>query len=256
MVARLVIECACIRRLESGVLMHVIPVLDLKDGVVVLASGGRRDDYRPVDTALCRDPSPPSVINALLDVHSFEKIYIADLDAIAMGTPAAALVVALTQLHPAVEFWLDAGFSAVDQFAQFEAVTNLRFVIGSESLSSIENYQRMRDDPRLSGHILSLDRKEGRELGPRHLIRRPDLWPDTVISMDLTRIGGSTGPNLDRIGEIRAQRADLNVVAAGGVRGFDDLRQLAAHGVSHALVASALHNQNLLGPDLERLLEM
>jgi phosphoribosylformimino-5-aminoimidazole carboxamide ribotide isomerase len=233
--------------------MQVIPVLDLKGGVVVLAAGGKRDSYRPIDTLLCPDPSPAAVVAALLAIFRFKRFYLAELDAIEGVARNGESAIQLAQAYPDIEFWIDAGFAEPDDLTPFEGMRNIRYVIGSESLGSIETYETMRRDTRMADHILSLDRKDGLELGPQTLIHRPQLWPDTIISMDLTQVGRAAGPNLTRIRELRDRREDLTVVAAGGVRNIDDLLSLAAEGASYALVATALHNRNLTEEDLARL---
>ncbi len=233
--------------------MHVIPVLDLIDGLVVLASGGHRDTYLPINTPLCPDPLPMRVVESILQVFPFEFFYIADLDAIEGEVPNSDVIIALAKAHPDIEFWIDAGFTNSKELAPYNAVANIRFVIGSESQRSLQAYATLCQDPRLGGHILSLDRKDGLELGPPELVDNPHLWPDTIISMDLTRVGLASGPNLDRIHELGSKRQNINVVAAGGVRNINDLFSLADVGVDYTLVATALHNEKLNKAALERL---
>lgn len=175
--------------LDFGASMNVIPVLDLKRGLVVLAAGGRRDAYRPVDTPLCTDPEPAAVITALTTLYPFATFYIADLDRITGQGTNDATVVELARRMPSAEFWLDGGFAGSSDALPFADVPNVRFVIGSESLKSLAHYAELRAEPQFTRHILSLDRKHGEELGPPDLIARPELWPGTVISMDLNRVG-------------------------------------------------------------------
>jgi len=233
--------------------MQVIPVLDIKDGVVVLADGGRRETYRPIDTPLCAEGSPSRVVKSLLCVFDFDIFYVADLDAIVGNATNAAGIVALAHAHPTIEFWVDAGFCTVQDLTPYETERNIRFVLGSESLPSLEDYSNLHRDPRLRHHILSLDRKGDIELDPAGLFEQPSLWPDIIISMDLARVGQSAGPNLERLTELRRRRRDLSVVAAGGVRDIDDLLTLTTHGVQYALVATALYNRHVTKRDLERL---
>jgi phosphoribosylformimino-5-aminoimidazole carboxamide ribotide isomerase len=233
--------------------MRVIPVLDLVDGLVVLASGGKRDSYRPIDTPLCPDPSPARVLQSMLEIFPFDIFYIADLDAIEGRLSNANLVVSLAQTHRDIEFWIDAGFGDRKDLIHYAKSSNIRFVIGSESLHSLQAYSVLCRDPLLRGHILSLDRKDGLELGSSDIINEPHLWPDTVISMDLTQVGQAGGPNLARIRELSATRENIDVVAAGGVRDINDLIQLNANGVKYALVATALHSGKLSQLDLARL---
>lgn len=233
--------------LDCRASMNVIPVLDLKQGLVVLAAGGRRDAYRPVDTPLCADPEPAAVVAALRTLYPFTTFYIADLDRIMDRGANDAVVMALARQLPAAEFWLDGGFATRADVKPFAHLTNIRFVIGSETLSSLAHYMQLRAAPEFTHHILSLDRKNDVELGPAELIARPELWPDTVISMDLNRVGENRGPNRARLHALRAYRDDIEFAAAGGVRGIEDLRQLRADGIAHALIATALH-QKTLGP--------
>ena len=62
--------------------MKIIPVIDLKDGVVVHAQQGIRDLYQPINTALCQSSDIYQVIEAFLGVYDFDTFYIADLNAI------------------------------------------------------------------------------------------------------------------------------------------------------------------------------
>jgi phosphoribosylformimino-5-aminoimidazole carboxamide ribotide isomerase len=63
--------------------VEIIPVVDLKGGVVVRARMGRREEYRPIETPLAPTSDPVDVARGLLSVHPFATLYVADLDAIA-----------------------------------------------------------------------------------------------------------------------------------------------------------------------------
>ena len=232
--------------------MHVIPVLDLVDGLVVLATGGHRDTYLPINTPLCNNPLPMRVVESILRIFPFKFFYVADLDSIEGKLPNSVLIIALAKAHPGVEFWIDAGFTGIRDLDPYDTVSNIRFVIGSESQRSIQTYSALCRDPRLGQHILSLDRKDGTELGPTELVDSPNLWPNMVISMDLTRVGLASGPNVSRILELRNKRQSVDIVAAGGIRNINDLLTLEAIGVNDALVATALHKEKLKRADLEQ----
>ena len=62
--------------------MKIIPVIDLKDGVVVHAHQGMREQYQPIGSNLCQSSDIYRVIEAFLGVYDFDTIYIADLNAI------------------------------------------------------------------------------------------------------------------------------------------------------------------------------
>ena len=63
--------------------MQIIPVIDIRNGAVMRARAGDRDSYRPIAVAACGETSAPAdVVAGFLTLHSLEKIYIADLDAL------------------------------------------------------------------------------------------------------------------------------------------------------------------------------
>ena len=65
--------------------MRVIPVMDLQGGQVVRGVAGQRDQYREVKSDLADPPRPAAIARALVDVFRFDEVYVADLDAIAVG---------------------------------------------------------------------------------------------------------------------------------------------------------------------------
>src|SRR5215471_11081379 len=79
-----------IKRFKSHVSSHeprtraleLIPVVDLLGGQVVHARKGQRSHYLPLESGLCGGSEPETIVGALLDLHPFQTLYIADLDAI------------------------------------------------------------------------------------------------------------------------------------------------------------------------------
>ena len=60
--------------------------------------------------------------------------------------------------------------------------------------------------------------------------------------IDLARVGTGRGIDVDLLSRIHSAAPGLNLVAGGGIRGWDDLVQVAKAGCSAALVATALHD--------------
>ena len=58
-------------RSAQALAMEVIPVLDLKGGVVVHARMGQRDQYRPIETPLAPTSKPADVARGLLAIYPF-----------------------------------------------------------------------------------------------------------------------------------------------------------------------------------------
>ena len=219
--------------------MLIIPVLDLKQGSVVRAQRGDRDNYRPIVTPLAPSSDPVAVAAGLRSLSPFQTFYVADLDAIAGEAPNRTAISALTTMQPPPDLWIDAGIK--DESALTEMLLNplVQPVIGSESHRDLSLFQQVRGHPRL---ILSLDFFADGFHGPASLLDFPDLWPERIIVMTLTKVGSGAGPDLERLGEVKEKAGSRAIFAAGGVRNEADLRALSELGIAGALVATALHH--------------
>lgn len=222
---------------------ELIPVIDLMQGRVVHARRGDRQAYQPLRSRLVEGCVPADVVDALLAATTARHIYIADLDAIRrLGGDHTEVIAALTERHPQVEFWVDGGFADADAALALHHATGATPVLGSESLTEPNTLAKLS----AAGvpALLSLDYRGGVPLGAAWA-HAPEFWPARVIAMELARVGSEAGPELALIARLRAQRPDVAVIAAGGVRDAVDLAALDEAGVPAVLVASALHDGRL-----------
>lgn len=230
--------------------MEVIPVLDLKGGIVVHARMGRRSEYRPIETPLSPNSSPVDVARGLLSVHPFAAIYIADLDAIARHGNNDAALAQLRRAFPDLTFWVDNGIAGLADAELWLRGGLGHLVLGSETQSGSELIRHFRQDDRV---ILSLDYRDGAFAGPAPLLHSVNSWPTKIIVMTLARVGSAAGPDMDKLAAIKALAPNCCIYAAGGVRDADDLAALARAGIAGALVATSLHNGKLTGAQIARL---
>ena len=229
--------------------MKIIPVIDLHQGQVVHARGGARADYLPIRSRLCGSSDPFAVVEALLDLHSYDHLYVADLDAIQGTGDHRTVLDALCRLHPNLICWVDAGLGTAAAVSEFARLGPGSPVVGSESLPSgtAPDVKAWAEDV-----VLSLDFRDQALLGPADLLKKPQYWPADVIVMELARVGRNQGPNLQRIANLRRQISGHRLYAAGGVRGADDLASLDDGGVAGVLIASALHDGSIDATHLAR----
>lgn len=231
--------------------MIVIPVLDLQRGRVVRAVKGDRQSYQPIVSRLCEGSDPVTVARALLAHTGSKVLYIADLDALTGGELQADALGHLLDELPRFTLWLDGGFADAQALTALAArwrgqparMSRVRPVFASESLRSREALREC-----FEAHpdgLLSLDRRDGRRMDPAGVWDAPALWPRELIVMTLERVGADSGPDLDTLAAVQAQRPDARLVGAGGVRNADDLARAAAAGAAAWLVASALHDGRL-----------
>jgi len=231
--------------------MHVIPVLDIKDRMVVRARMGQRAFYQPIETQLSKTSDPVDVARGLLSVHSFDAFYVADLDAIERTGDNDATLDRLRRAFPGVTFWVDNGIADVGRARDWiSAAPSGCLVLGSESQTDPTLVRHFANDERI---ILSLDFRGASFVGPPQLLTDPACWPRRIIVMTLAQVGSGAGPDLARLREIRASALDRTIYAAGGIRDAADLAALKRLGIAGALVATSLHDGRLARADFPNL---
>src|SRR6185369_156958 len=121
--------------------MRIIPVIDLKGGVVVRGVGGRRESYKPVVSQLTDSCDPVAVAQAFRDRFGLEEIYVADLDAIAGGPPALRLYNRLG--NNGFRLWIDAGIRVAADAEPLARSEHVSVVAGLETLAGPEELGRL-----------------------------------------------------------------------------------------------------------------
>lgn len=217
--------------------MHLIPVIDLKDGIAVHAKLGLRDHYLPLNTPLCRSSAVQDVIVEFFNIYPFKIIYLADLNAITNNGNNDALISCLLQQYPEITFWIDSGYQA--QPGKFARMSNYQAVLGSEcypddKLDALSSFEKQ--------FILSLDfSAQQQSLGSARLFNDSELWPEKVVIMTLARVGSGAGVDVEKLQHFQHLADDKIIVASGGIRDKTDLLALKNIGIDYALCASALH---------------
>jgi HisA/HisF family protein len=227
--------------------MEIVPVLDLKGGIVVHARRGQRAEYAPLRSPLVAGCEPVPVARALCSVCRTSSLYAADLDALA-GEPVDEAT--LAALAAVAEPWVDAGATTPERAAALARAGVARNVVGTESLGPdtlTARFLAARAPPR----VLSVDLREGRLISahPELAGRRPAeaaplvtaLGARELLVIDLARVGSGSGPPVRAVAQLAAAAPGLAIYAGGGVRDDADLRALESAGAAGALVATALH---------------
>jgi phosphoribosylformimino-5-aminoimidazole carboxamide ribotide isomerase len=245
--------------------VRIIPVIDLKNGQVVRGVGGRRHEYRPVETVLTGDASPAGIARAFAARFGFEEVYVADLDAIAGADPNWQTYQAIARCGS--RLWVDAGAGTLErarQLASFDGASIATIVIGLETLEAPGELAAIVAACGAQRVAFSLDLKDGRP------ITRIPSWQDVapeqmaaaaaqagvrkMIVLDLAHVGEGRGPGAaDLCRRLHERLPEVELIGGGGVRGAADCRILAGAGCQGVLVASALHDGRLTAADLQTL---
>jgi len=212
-------------------MIRLVPVLDIANGSVVRAIGGRRDEYGPIDGGF-------GVTERLSSLVGHRTLYVADLDAIRFGRPCSHLD-SLLSSWPG-EIWLD------DGLIRPTLPASIRRVFGTESLR--EQW------PIEPGHksIVSIDLQNALPmysdtLDPHDLIASQfEMGFRSFILLDLASVGERRGPStLELCRWTRRQFPNIELISGGGIRDRDDVARFEDAGVDAVLVATALHDGTL-----------
>jgi HisA/HisF family protein len=228
----------------------IIPVIDLKEGLVVharagkQARAGKRAEYRPIATPFGSPHDAVALARALLGITFSPVLYVADLDSILGRGNNFDLCRELSNAFPDTTLWIDAGFSDVTDCA-FWLPLGATLVIGSESIASLAAWDNIRSSFG-DNVVLSLDFDEQGLRGPQEVMSN--------ILMSLGRVGTEGGPDLERLQATQRLAGDRAVFLAGGVSNLDEIVQVAGQGARGVLAATALHSGALTQKEIAALL--
>jgi phosphoribosylformimino-5-aminoimidazole carboxamide ribotide isomerase len=228
--------------------LKIIPVIDVLGGIAVHAVRGRRKEYQLLKSILCASADPVDVAVSL-EALGFDKLYVADLDAITGGQPAFSLFKRIAD-KTGLDLMVDAGITGLKKAEEVLKSRVSKVIIGTETLASTSFVAEAVESFGSEKIIVSLDLMGDRilssfELGrlaePMTFLRELEKQGvSQVIVLDLAKVGSSEGVNTAFLREVLAN-IKAKVLVGGGVRDVKDLVELQELGVFGVLVATALH---------------
>lgn len=232
--------------------MEIIPVIDLMESKVVRAMKGNRSQYAPIQSSLCVGSEALMIVEALLELYPFDKLYIADLDSILKRGDNFELIQSIQVRYPTLALWVDAGIETINHLKTIP-LSNITWVIGSEKISTLNQWLTIIDGIDPNSIVLSLDFDSQGLIGQSNLDQHPETWTNQVIAMTLKRVGSYDGPDMQTLRHLQKRNPKTQVYAAGGIRNIDDALSLEKQGVTGALIASSLHDGRISNEDIKKL---
>ncbi len=241
--------------------LRVIPVLDLKEGRAVRAIGGDRHHYQPLRTQLHVDSDPVGVARAFREVLGLGELYVADLDAIAGGTPSWSLYQAIRALG--LDLWVDAGMRDRTALAPLRAAGVSSLVVGLETVGGPGALAGIVSEMSSRQLVFSLDLHAGLPLiggdpaewgtaDPLALARSAvALGIRRILILDLARVGTGCGTGtMTLLKRLREEDPELEITVGGGIADREEMVALAKAGANGVLIGSAFHDGRLRRADL------
>jgi phosphoribosylformimino-5-aminoimidazole carboxamide ribotide isomerase len=237
--------------------MQIIPVFDLKAGMLVHAVGGIRQDYRPLQTPLLPGLEPEQACARLVSL-GFRHFYVADLDAITGEGHNFDLVRKLVEVYP-IQVWLDAGLTGREEIP-LRDVSQVSLVAGSETLTTLDCLPGICRQAGLSRLVFSLDTSSGEVLTPDPRLKGTDpaeLAAEVlaygireIIVLDLKAVGRGAGFNRDLLCKLSGRIPGARLFPGGGLTA-EDIAELKRMKLPGVLTATALYSQEIPAvPDL------
>lgn len=244
--------------------MQVLPVLDLLGGVVVRGVAGRRDEYRPIQSALATGSDALTVANAFRENFGLTELYVADLDAIVERQPNWAVYHELASAG--FRIMLDAGLADIE-VAQTAIDAGVATIVAAlETSPGAAHLQSLCEKFGADRVVFSLDLKAGQPVGrlgesensdPLEIAQSAVAAGITrMIVLDLAGVGVGQGvPTGPLCRQLLQLYPELQLITGGGVRSVNDACELKQLGVWGVLIASALHDGSFTREDLRNLHE-
>ncbi len=223
--------------------MIVIPAIDLLDGKAVRLHQGR------YDAVTVYDADPPARARAWRGMVPW--LHVVDLEGAREGRPVQREQVraVVEAFGPGVE--VGGGVRTRESFDAYLALGATRVVLGSAAVKDSALVRSLAlEHPGVV--VVAVDARDGfvavdgwtqpTRVRAVDLVRSfADAPLGGVLYTDVARDGTRAGPNLEATAELAAE-TPVPVIASGGVGSLDDLRTLAARGISACIVGRALYD--------------
>lgn len=234
--------------------MIIYPAIDVKDGKCVRLLQGKFEDVtiyseHPVEMAL------------KFEKLGAEYLHVVDLDGARLGKPQNTAIISEMAVKAGIPVQLGGGIRSIETIEIVLCKGIHRVILGT---SAVNDPELVKKAVRSFGSslVVAIDARDGMvaiegwakttEFTATGFAKKmQDIGARTIIYTDISRDGMLKGPNLKAMEEM-VKAVEVEVIASGGVRSLQNIRDLKETGVSGTIVGKALYTGDI---DLREAIE-
>ncbi len=225
--------------------MNIYAAIDIKNGNVIKAFAGIRNNYTPLIINKKDFSNPFFLIKTIKTTFNIKKFYIADLDSINGLKNNWFLLKKILFIFPDLEFILDLGINHPQKLSSFKGFkrkefflkNNYTLIICTESLLNVKNLIKFKNKKNL---ILSIDFNGSED---QWLQRIKNFFEfKQVILMFIKNVGGR-GINWNVLNNIKKNLSPKKTIVAGGIKYNGDIKKLSMLGYNSVVISSLIHKK-------------
>ena len=234
--------------------MIIYPAIDVKDGKCVRLLQGKFEDVtiyseHPVEMAL------------KFEKLGAEYLHVVDLDGARLGKPQNIAIISEMAVKAGIPVQLGGGIRSIETIEIILCKGIHRVILGT---SAVNDPDLVKKAVRSFGSslVVAIDARDGMvaiegwakttEFTATGFAKKmQNIGAQTIIYTDISRDGMLKGPNLKAMEEM-VKAVEVEVIASGGVRSLQNIRDLKETGVSGTIVGKALYTGDI---DLREAIE-
>ena len=223
--------------------MIIYPAIDVKDGRCVRLVQGQFNDVTVYS-------DNPVEMAKRFEQSGAEYLHVVDLDGARIGEPRNTSIVSEIAIKLGIPVQLGGGIRTIEMIEILLCKGIQRVILGTSAVSNPQLVRKAVETFENSVAI-GIDAKNGMvaiegwaktsEFTAIGFAKKmQELGAKTIIYTDISRDGMLAGPNLKAMEEM-VKAVDVEVIASGGVKSIEDIRNLKNIGVAGVIVGKALY---------------
>ncbi len=225
--------------------MQLIPAIDLMNGKIVRLTHGD-----PKTAKVYSQFGGPVETAKKWQAEGATKLHIIDLDA-ALGMGNNLSVIAEISESTRFPIQVGGGIRSIEAVEKLLGLGVSQVILGALAFSDPQAVAQIQQSVGTKFVIVALDNKDGKimiegwktvaTLGMKEALDKfVTLGVETFLVTSITKDGTLSGPDLNTLREA-CQYPDVEVIAAGGIGGLNDLMALKRLGIKGAVIGKALY---------------